>query len=108
MTGMQGTGSVDLCGGPSHDPETVDEGLGGEGAEFGEEFVGDFSAGGGALGKGSDGLGGEAGEGAAEGGGEHGSVVCFVSWPIGLGLIMISRYLDCLVAWCLSVLMALL
>ena len=67
MTGVQWTSSVDLSGGPTHDPEAVDESLSGEGAEFGEEFVGDFSTGGGTLGEGSHCLGGDAGEGAAEG-----------------------------------------
>lgn len=77
----QRTGIVNLSAGPAHDPKTIDEGLGGEGAELLEELVGDFSAGGRAGGHGAQGglTGADAGDGAdgrdssaAESGGEHG------------------------------------
>ena len=81
--GREGTGIVDLGAGPSHDPKTVDEGLGGEGAEPLQELVGYFSAGGRAGGHGSPGGLADAGTGdgahcrggrAAKGGGEHDAV----------------------------------
>mmetsp|Transcript_24231 Transcript_24231/g.69668 ORF Transcript_24231/g.69668 Transcript_24231/m.69668 type:complete len:232 (-) Transcript_24231:17-712(-) len=67
----QGTGIVDLGAGPSHDPKTIDEGLGGEGAEPLQELVGDFSTGGRAGGHGSQG--GLAGAGTGDGAGGRGS-----------------------------------
>ena len=77
---MQWPRTIDLGGGPSHNPETVNEGLCREAAQFLEEFVADVTSGGRSLGHGSAGRGedggggggaGRGGHGAAEGGGEH-------------------------------------
>jgi len=81
----EGTGIVNLSAGPSHDPKTIDEGLGGKGAEPRQELVGNFSAGCRAGGHASQGglagadpdpgdSAGSRGSSAADGGGEHDDV----------------------------------